>query len=129
MDADRQVDVPADITRVGWYRFGPRPGSTTGSAVLVGHVDSAAQGHGALWPLGEAEVDDVVEVELSDGTAHDYRVVARELIDKEELPTEEIFADHGPPRLTLITCGGNFDSKITSYSHNVVVTAVLVESP
>ncbi|WP_053063623.1 class F sortase [Nocardiopsis sp. RV163] len=128
VDDDSQVEVPSDITRVGWYRFGPGAGATSGSAVLVGHVDSAEQGRGALWPLGGADVDDVVEVELSDGTAHAYRIVARELIDKEELPTEEIFARRGPHRLTLVTCGGEFDPENTSYSHNIVVTAVPLES-
>ena len=43
------MDLPEDVDRVGWYRFGPAPGAD-GSAVLAGHVDDAEQGLGVPWP-------------------------------------------------------------------------------
>ena len=123
VDDESQVEVPEDVTSVGWYRFGPTPGDR-GSSVLVGHVDSAEQGRGALWALHDAETDDVVTVHMSDGSKHDFRVVAREQIDKSELPVAELFDREGDPRLTLITCGGDFDTADASYTANVVVTAL-----
>jgi sortase (surface protein transpeptidase) len=117
---DGQMTLPDDVDRVGWYRFGPAPGAD-GSAVLAGHVDDREQGLGALAPLRESEVDDEVVVTDSAGTATRWRVVSRELIQKQVLPLDRLFAREGPPRLTLITCGGPFLPEFGSYRDNVVV--------
>ena len=53
VDDRGRMDVPFDIRTVGWYRFGPGPGATTGSAVLSGHVDDRDQGYGAFHRLGD----------------------------------------------------------------------------
>jgi hypothetical protein len=39
------------------------------------------------------------------------------------LPLDRLFAREGPPRLTLITCGGPFLAEFGSYRDNVVVVA------
>jgi hypothetical protein len=41
-----------------------------------------------------------------------------------QLPAAELFARTGPPRLVLVTCGGDFDPETGSYRANVVVHAV-----
>ena len=51
------------------------------------------------------------------------RVVARELLEKQVLPLDRLFAREGPPRLTLITCGGPFLPEYRSYRDNLVVVA------
>lgn len=117
---DGQMTLPDDVDRVGWYRFGPAPGAD-GSAVIAGHVDDREQGLGALAPLREAEVGDEVVVTDSAGTATRWRVLSRELIQKQVLPLDRLFAREGPPRLTLITCGGPFLAEFGSYRDNVVV--------
>jgi hypothetical protein len=50
-------------------------------------------------------------------------VAARELIQKRALPLDDLFRRDGPPRLTLITCGGPFLPEFGSYRDNVVVVA------
>jgi hypothetical protein len=117
---DGQMTLPDDVDRVGWYRFGPAPGAD-GSAVIAGHVDDREQGLGALAPLREAEVGDEVVVTDSAGTGTRWRVLSRELIQKQVLPLDRLFAREGPPRLTLITCGGPFLAEFGSYRDNVVV--------
>jgi hypothetical protein len=117
---DGQMTLPDDVDRVGWYRFGPAPGAD-GSAVIAGHVDDREQGLGALAPLREAEVGDEVVVTDSAGTGTRWRVLSRELIQKQVLPLDRLFAREGPPRLTLITCGGPFLADFGSYRDNVVV--------
>ena len=122
VEPDGQMTIPAEVDRVGWYRFGPTPGAP-GSAVIAGHVDDREQGLGAMAPLREAEVGTEVVVSDAVGTVQRWRVVSRELIQKQVLPLDRLFARDGPPRLTLITCGGPFLPEFGSYRDNVVVVA------
>ena len=122
---DGQMAIPDDVDRVGWYRFGPIPGEP-GSAVIAGHVDDAEQGLGELAPLRGAEPGDEVRVTADDGTTTRWRVVSREVITKAVLPLADLFRRDGPPRLTLITCGGPFLPEYRSYRDNVVVVAELL---
>ena len=115
--------VPNDVRTVGWYRFGPRPGATSGSSVLSGHVDDRVQGRGAFAKLADVKPGDPVEVELADGAPLGYRVRTIERVAKDALPTDRLFARSGPPRITLITCGGAFDWTTRTHTENVVVTA------
>ncbi|MFW3169752.1 class F sortase [Geodermatophilus sp. CPCC 206100] len=119
---DGRMALPADVHRVGWYRFGPTPGAA-GSAVLAGHVDDRAQGLGVLAALRTADAG--VEVVVTDGagTATRWRVVSREVVQKRELPLDRVFGRTGPPRLVLVTCGGPFLPETGSYRDNVVVVA------
>ncbi len=57
------------------------------------------------------------------------RSSSRESILKKRLPYEELFAVDGPPRLTLISCGGYYDPDNGGYQDNVVVTAVPLFDP
>ena len=122
VDDDGQMAIPEDVDRIGWYRFGPAPGEA-GSAVVAGHVDDAEQGLGILARLGTADVGDEVQVTDAAGTTTRWRVVSRELITKQALPLDQLFRRDGPPRLTLITCGGPFLPEYRSYRDNVVVVA------
>jgi LPXTG-site transpeptidase (sortase) family protein len=126
VDARGEMEVPEKVDTVGWYRFGPGPGSGAGSAVLSGHVDDRVQGRGAFYSLTDLDEGDPVRVELVDGTALDYRVSRVERIDKSVLPVDRLFARDGAPHLTLVTCGGEFDYATRNYRDNVVVTAVPV---
>ena len=123
VDDRGRMDVPFDIRTVGWYRFGPGPGATTGSAVLSGHVDDRDQGYGAFHRLGALAPGDPVAVDLADGGVVSYRVAAVTRVPKGDLPVDEVFARTGAPRLTLVTCGGPFDNDAHAYTENVVVVA------
>lgn len=118
----RTVEVPADVHVVGWFRFGPAPGAS-GSAVLIGHVDSRTQGAGAFFRLRELGPGDTISVASADGSRSTFRVVARRSYPKDELP-EGLFRRSGRPALALVTCGGAFDWATRSYADNVVVFAV-----
>jgi LPXTG-site transpeptidase (sortase) family protein len=123
VDQRGAMAVPNDVRTVGWYRFGPRPGATSGSSVLSGHVDDRVQGRGAFAKLADVKPGDPVEVKLADGTPLGYRVRTIERVAKDALPTDRLFARSGPPRITLITCGGAFDWTTRTHTENVVVTA------
>jgi hypothetical protein len=119
---DGQMAIPDDVGRVGWYRFGPAPGSG-GATVLAGHVDDREQGLGELAALREAEVGTEVIVTDATGGTTRWRVVSREEVDKRALPVDRLFAREGPPRLVLVTCGGEFVPEHGGYESNVVVVA------
>lgn len=118
--------VPPSVDQVGWYRFGPGFSAAAGSIVVAGHVDSAADGKGAFFRLGELEAGDKVTLTGPGGKTRVFRVVARERYRKTAIPLQKYFARDGDPRLTLITCGGPFDPKTRHYRDNVVVTAAPV---
>ncbi|SNY64319.1 class F sortase [Paractinoplanes atraurantiacus] len=115
--------VPPSVDRVGWYRYGPGFSAKAGSIVVAGHVDSAAEGKGAFFRLGDLDAGDLVTLTGADGKDRTFEVVARERYRKTAIPLTKYFARDGAPRLTLITCGGPFDPKTRHYRDNVVVTA------
>jgi hypothetical protein len=111
---DGRLEVPP-AAMVGWYQYGSSPGEP-GSAVLAGHiaydgVDGAFRYLAELTPGDEVRVDDATFV-----------VERVEQFRKEQLPPD-VWAEDGPSRLVLITCGGSFDSARRSYDSNVVVWA------
>lgn len=123
VDSRGRMDVPDNITEVGWYRFGPAPGQP-GSTVLAAHVDLAGPGRGLFFDLDDLAEGDRVAVEMSDGSILNFEVVAQTTYLKAELPLDTIFSRDGQPVLTLVTCGGDFSSSARSYDSNVVVYAV-----
>lgn len=124
VDRAGELEIPEDVRTVGWYRFGPRPGDRQGSVVMSGHLDSAEQGKGSFFRLGELGPGDTVLVRMSSGRLWRYRVVAREAWPKPVVPLDRIFSRSGAPRLTLVTCGGGFREDVRSYEDNIAVTAV-----
>ncbi|BAL88548.1 putative sortase family protein [Actinoplanes missouriensis 431] len=115
--------VPPSVDRVGWYRYGPGFSADTGSIVVAGHVDSAAEGEGAFFRLGALKSGDRVTLVGPGGRDRTFEVVARERYRKTAIPLPKYFAREGEARLTLITCGGPFDEKTGHYRDNVVITA------
>ena len=117
------LGVPPLIHRLGWWQDGMAPGSSTGSTLIAGHVDSARRGPGAFNRLHEARRGDSVQVTTRNGQTRTYHVVSVQVMLKNKLPTS-IFSRRGRPRLVLVTCGGPFDPSIGRYRDTVVVTAV-----
>jgi len=126
--ATGDFDVPPSVDRVGWYRFGASLSDKSGSIVVAGHVDSAAQGRGAFFRLGSLSPGDKVTLRSAGGDAQDFQVVGREVYAKTKIPLAKYFARDGALRLTLITCGGPFDAKTRHYRDNIVVTATPIAS-
>ncbi|TLW90397.1 class F sortase [Saccharomonospora piscinae] len=118
------AEIPEHVGTAGWYSPGPRPGSATGSAVLVGHVNDVEQGPGAFARLAETAPGDRVEVRTRTGAVLAFRVIAREQWDKADVPLPRLFDVGGSPRLVLLTCGGVLDQGTGQYQDNIAVTAV-----
>lgn len=128
LDKHRNMEIPEDIRLVGWYDLGVAPGADQGSAVLVAHRDGRVQGRGVFYSIGNLKPGNRIEITRDDESKVTYEVVARELITKTGFTKSapELFAIDGPHRLTLISCGGEYDRDNGGYQANVIVTAVPV---
>lgn len=112
---------PRDVHQVGWDTDTPVPGSGSGTSLLTGHVDSATDGPGALWQLGQSRPGQQLLVKTSTGRVLTYRIAAVREYPKDAVPAD-VFATTGTPRLVVVTCGGRFSRG--HYQDNLVVYAV-----
>lgn len=110
-----------------WYRDGPAPGQV-GSAVMLGHVDSAAgAGHlGVLFRLGDAKPGEDITVGMADGSVTAWQVTSARLYPDDQFPGALVYDHSGPPTLRVVTCGGTFNWQSHHYESAIVVTARLV---
>ena len=111
----------------GWYRHSPAPGSL-GPAILLGHVDSAADGPSVFFRLGELRVGDRVSVTRADGTMAVFSVDDVRRFAKSDFPTARVYGDIEHAGLRILTCGGPFDEVSGHYRDNVIVFASLLDT-
>ena len=117
------LPVPGDAATVGWYSFSSLPGEQ-GNALLAGHIDFRGE-VGVFRHLAELSVGDVIEIAIGDG-AYVYRVTGSQSLPYDTPVAQVLETLSGPPRLTLLTCGGTFDRSRRGYDERVIVSAVQV---
>jgi sortase (surface protein transpeptidase) len=120
---DGTVQVPRRWEQVGWYAAGPLPGDP-GSAVILGHVDST-RGPAVFYRLRELDAGDEVHITRADGSMVRFVVQRTALYDKRRFPTDEVYFPTLRPALRLVTCGGEFDTRVHHYRANVIVFVTL----
>ncbi|TFD32690.1 class F sortase [Cryobacterium cryoconiti] len=121
--ADGAMELPKDPSIAAWYRFGPSPVSATGATVVAAHVDSLVYDIGPFAELASAPAGTEIVVTTEDGQERRYAVESVQTVNKADVPWDSIFDRTGPGRLTLVTCGGEFDYDARSYLSNVIVSA------
>ncbi|MGW5738561.1 MULTISPECIES: class F sortase [Streptomyces] len=124
-DGGLDAPPPDDPDLAGWDAVGTPPGST-GTAVIVGHVDTPV-GPAVFYGLGALKKGAKVLVAREDGLTAEFTVDGVEEYEKDEFPSTRVYAPKARPELRLITCGGTY-SKTDGYSGNVVVYAHLTGS-
>jgi hypothetical protein len=107
-----------------WYDDGASPGQS-GSAVILGHVDSALGqgGVGVFFRLGDVRPGQTIDVTLANHTTTHWTVISVRLYSDGLFPDALVYDRSGPPVLRLVTCGGAFDWSTHEYESSVVVTA------
>lgn len=132
LNPDRTMEVPAQgspgYDHAAWYRFSVAPG-LQGPSVIIGHVDSRAEGPSVFYALGRLRPGDRAEVGRADGVTVTFEVVDVRRFPKEAFPTDLVYGPTPGPELRLITCGGTFDAGARSYEDNTVVFAREVARP
>jgi LPXTG-site transpeptidase (sortase) family protein len=122
--ADGSMGVTNESYDVGWYSPGVVPGDA-GDAVIDGHLDWYDTSRAVFYNLRQLHQGDDIEVQRLDGVSKRFRVTAvRTVAYNATVPG--LFATGGPPRLSLITCGGSWDSRLGQYLQRVIVDAELV---
>jgi hypothetical protein len=128
--AEGALETPAPGPRyddAAWYRHSPTPGSL-GPSVLLGHVDSAANGPSVFFRLGELRPGDRVSVTRADDSVATFIVDKVHRYSKDDFPTGLVYGDIDHAGLRIITCGGAFDDSTGHYLDNIVVFASLAGS-
>ena len=112
------INVPVNSWNAGWFNGGPVPGAP-GDAVIEGHAGYPGQPM-IFGKLATLRPGARVTVVLSDGSRQVFTVDSMQSVPVGTAPPG--FAEpYGPPRLTLITCNGYFDSNTYTYSSRLAV--------
>jgi len=126
-------DVPNSVHVVAWWdglwkspngnvqEKVAKPGQP-GVALLAGHIDSAAQGHGALYRLQQIKTGAPITVYGANGSTTRWKVTRLQIVAKSALP-KTLFVNNGPVRLAVVSCGGPFDAATGHYVDNVIAWA------
>jgi hypothetical protein len=81
------------------------------------------QGLGPFAALSSLPKNAEIIITTDAGVEHRYLLESVQNFQKGQVPLDQVFDRSGAPRLVLITCGGQFDKKLRTYSDNVVAIA------
>ena len=113
-----------------WDGLGGAPGAG-GNAVFSGHVDYVAavpwadaryQGEGVFRHLNLLAPGDVIEIEVG-GVTLRYSVVWQRHVAADSSTGQILSADVNVDSITLITCGGEFNTTTRNYTERVIIRA------
>jgi LPXTG-site transpeptidase (sortase) family protein len=119
----KELVVPEDPTKVGWWDGSSYVGDPYGSTVIAGHVDVFDRGIGFFFRLWNIKVGERVVLSAGD-VRQAYKITTVRQVPRTDLvDNTEVFDIGGPPRLVLITCAGEFRPDRGGYSRNLIVVA------
>lgn len=121
---DNSIEIPEDISMVGWYKHGATPGSKGGSTVIIGHRDGTDPEPGAFYSLNKIRVKDSIVIEYSNYTSL-YVVKKIRVIDRDKFYkiAKDIFSSNGNTKVALISCTGLYDKYGGGYQKNIIIIA------
>jgi sortase (surface protein transpeptidase) len=119
--------APKSLATVGWFKFGPTPG-TIGNSVLAGHVNGGANSkQGVFHNLSKLTPSDTIKIVDKNGTEKTFRVTHTEVYDYKKAPLREIFGTSTTANLNLITCTGTWIPQEKTYDKRLVVFTELIK--
>jgi sortase (surface protein transpeptidase) len=126
LNPDHTVELPPLVrdSPAGWYEKGVSPGEI-GPAVMLGHVDSAADGPAVFYRLSRLRPGDRISVTRADHSVVVFAVRRLVEVAKADFPTSAVYGPTRSAELRLVTCGGQFDRSHASYRDNIIVFASL----
>ncbi len=125
LDKTDTLRAPSNVHDAGWFTGSAKPGSTSGAAVIDGHVSGPTQ-HGIFYDAKKLTKGDTIEIEKGDGTKVTYRVVSAETKNTTDIDmaqaTESV--ESGKHGLNIISCAGKYNKTTKQYEQRIVVYAV-----
>ncbi|MEU3275017.1 class F sortase [Saccharomonospora sp. NPDC006951] len=125
---DGTLPIPDGLGEATWW--GAELGASHGVALLSGHVNWNGRS-GPFAELWRDRTGQRVTVVDAEGGHWVYEITDAVTLHKNELPlhADELFAQDGPHRLVLVTCGGDYVGGTDGYEDNRIVTARLLTRP
>ena len=120
------VNIPTNFAVPGWYKGDRSPGQK-GSAVILGHVDSAT-GPAIFYKLDTLGLGNRIDVTLRNGKKLVFAVIGVRMYEKTNFPNHLVYGARDYPALQLVTCGGIFDPSTGHYLSNIVVFTALIKT-
>jgi hypothetical protein len=119
---DGVLPVPERLDQAAWW--GAELDASRGASVFAGHVNFGGRA-GPFAELWTERIGQEVSVVDGAGKPSSYRISQLFSLAKDELPQRapELFAQTGPHRLVLVTCGGEWVGGARGYTENRVVIA------
>jgi sortase A len=124
VDSTNDMAAPAKPSDVGWYSPGVAPGQD-GDAVIDGHLDWYGVPKAVFYYLNQLQVGDAVDVVSQSGVKLDFKVTDSTSVSRTSHPVG-LFATTGSPRVTLITCAGDWNPNAGEYDQRLLVDAAFV---
>ncbi|HRV76060.1 MAG: class F sortase [Candidatus Nomurabacteria bacterium] len=122
--AGNAVDVPKSLWNVSWFNQSSRPGSP-GPAMIVGHYSS--YGKAVFSNLHKLKVGQKIIVRDDNNQVYTYAVKSIDSYPQAEVPMAELLGDkQSKPRLSLITCGGQYIKNARDFTNRTVLRAEIV---
>jgi len=122
---DGVMQNPSGPWVVAWYRGTGRLGEDD-NIVMAGHLDYWDVGPAIFYHVGDLKENDEIDVTGEDDAVYKYKVdwvKNYSVADLDSKAVHEIVGATDTETLTLITCGGPFDSEKGEYLERIVIRA------
>jgi LPXTG-site transpeptidase (sortase) family protein len=127
VDAVGRLEVPKSFDEAGWYKDGAKPGEA-GNTIIAGHYDRSTGAPAVFFNLVKLEVGDKIVVRDASDRKFTYLVKTVEYVDVNDPASIEKAYEHSDtPIMTVITCGGVWNSYSHDYSKRLLIKAELAK--
>lgn len=124
VDQNKAIAVPTNVHIAGWYVNSSLPGEK-GVSIIDGHVQGRYS-DAIFGNIKNLTAGKNIKIIFGDGSQRDFEVVSVDSYSVKEASKQQYVQLQGVERqLTLITCGGRYDSKSDSYDKRVIIRTKL----
>lgn len=118
------VDAPKSVFDTGWYDGSAKPGEN-GAVFIDGHVSGPTKG-GVFANLKKLKTGSKIQVEMGDGRLFNYKVVAIEKYDANNVDMAKALRSIEPGKkgLNIMTCSGKYNEDAETFEQRLVAYTV-----